>query len=102
LKTLVSKFRRHAPTPDEQKFMLSIPARRRIKAAPSRDIKKTFPRVCAYDALRQKLKTYGLESLPLLDDIWLFRAVVLVDQFLVALADQASVISVCDTASAIR
>ena len=69
-----------------------------------RDIKKTFPRVFAYDALRQKLKTctYSfLESLPLLDDIRLFRAVVLVDQFLVALRSGERH-SVCDTVSAIR
>jgi len=36
--------------------------RRKTHVFIGRDIKKTFPRVFAYDALRQKLKTYVLHS----------------------------------------
>jgi|GraSoi_2013_60cm_1033757.scaffolds.fasta_scaffold04950_3 hypothetical protein len=36
--------------------------RRKTHVFVGRDIKKTFPRVFAYDALRQKLKTYVLLS----------------------------------------
>ena len=36
--------------------------RRKTHVFVGRDIKKTFPRVVAYDALRQKLKTYVLLS----------------------------------------
>ena len=36
--------------------------RRKTHVFVGRDIKKTFPRVFAYDALRQKLKTYVLFS----------------------------------------
>jgi hypothetical protein len=57
--------------------------RRKTRVFFGRDIKKTFDS--------------SLESLLLLDDIRLFRAVVLVDQFLVALPDQASVgLQACD------